>query len=101
MWEVAYTAPQPDEIEVSLFGPGFGECIVIHYGDGRWLVVDSCVDDGKPVALTYFQKIGVDPAAAVSHFVISHFDNDHIGGATELYSACSAAQIVSGDVFPN
>lgn len=27
--------PNVDEVEVSLFGPGYGECIVIHIGDNE------------------------------------------------------------------
>ena len=26
--------PASDELEVSIFGPGVGECIVLHVGDG-------------------------------------------------------------------
>ncbi|WP_373507633.1 hypothetical protein [Thiocapsa sp.] len=36
--------PSPDEIEVSILGPGFGECVLIHPGAGRWLIIDSCID---------------------------------------------------------
>ena len=32
--------PAPDELEVSLFGRGVGECAVVHLGSGEWLVVD-------------------------------------------------------------
>jgi len=32
--------PEKDEIEVSIFGPGYGECIVIHIGNNEWVVID-------------------------------------------------------------
>ncbi len=37
-------APEPDEIEVSLIGPGYGESVLVHLGDGEWVVADSCVE---------------------------------------------------------
>jgi len=34
-----------DEIEVSVFGPGYGESILVHLGAGKWVIVDSCRDN--------------------------------------------------------
>ena len=36
--------PATNEVEISLFGPGYGECIVIHVGENEWVIVDSCID---------------------------------------------------------
>lgn len=36
-------APATDEIELTLFGPGYGEAIAVHLGEGAWLLVDPCV----------------------------------------------------------
>src|SRR5262249_14986688 len=54
--------PAADELEVTVFGPGFGECIVAHLGHDRWIVIDSCIDSrsDKPAVLAYFEHIGVD-----------------------------------------
>src|SRR6516164_161156 len=32
--------PRPDQVEISVFGPSYGECIVAHLGHGNWIVVD-------------------------------------------------------------
>jgi hypothetical protein len=87
------TAPQGEEIEVSLFGPGFGECILVHVGAGRWLIVDSCVDRAKhrPVALAYFDEIGVSPSS-VELVLATHWHDDHVAGIDEVVSACTTAQ---------
>ena len=67
------TGPRPDEIEVSLLGPGYGESVVVHLGDGEWMVVDSCTGrDGEPAALKYLDRIGVDPGSAVRMIVATH-----------------------------
>ena len=50
--------PSRDEIEVSVFSRGYGECIVVHAGDGFWIGFDSLLNPrGKPAALDYFQEI--------------------------------------------
>ena len=87
------TAPRSDEIEISVFGPGFGECIVAHVGAGRWLIVDSCLDRAKkkPVALAYFDEIGVDPST-VELVLATHWHDDHVAGIDEVVGACTNAK---------
>ena len=84
--------PEPDEIEVSLVGPGYGECALVHIGDQRWVVVDSCTDaDGRPAALAYLSQLGVDPAESVCLIVVTHWHDDHIKGMADLVEACPNA----------
>lgn len=86
----------PDQIEVTVIGPGFGESIVIHVGSNQWVVVDSCLDSRTraPAALTYLNTLGVDPSAGVKLIVASHWHDDHIGGMSDLLEACPAADFV-------
>ena len=51
------TAPKEEEIEVSIIGPGYGECILLHVGHNDWVVVDSCINPKtkKPAALEYLK----------------------------------------------
>ncbi len=87
-------APADDELEVTLLGPGRGESVVVHYGDGAWIVVDSCVrPDGRPAVLAYLDSIGVLPTA-VTHLVASHWHDDHIRGLGDVVAACPRATIV-------
>jgi metallo-beta-lactamase superfamily protein len=88
------TRPADDEIEISVFGPGVGECIVLHLGFGDWIVVDSCNDRdaGIPAPLAYLRKIGVDAATAVKVVVVTHWHDDHIAGSAEVVRACHQAK---------
>lgn len=88
--------PASDEIEVSLFGPGVGECVVIHLGSGDWIVVDSCLKarGGLPVGLDYLANLGVDVATAVRLIVVTHWHDDHIEGIAETFSKAKSAQLV-------
>ncbi len=92
--------PAPDELEVSLFGPGYGECVVLHIGGGEWVVVDSCVSGprARSVALDYLQSLGVSPELGVKLIVATHWHDDHIRGLAEVVRlspnagfACTAA----------
>ncbi len=92
--------PAPDELELTVFGPGKGEAIAVHYGDGQWFVVDSCVrpDNGRPAVLHYFQDIGVSPDA-VKAVLASHWHDDHIKGISQVADACKNAEIFVSGIF--
>jgi hypothetical protein len=85
--------PAPDELEVSIFGPGFGESVVVHLGQGQWMVVDSCQTVGgrEPVAAQYLSAIGVDLAKDVILLVATHWHDDHIRRISQLLSYAEAA----------
>ncbi len=90
----AHKKPETDQLEVSLFGPGFGESILVHIPGGQWFVIDSCPDAGAtPVALRYLEGMGVDAAGEVSLIVASHWHWDHVRGISALVKACSSAEV--------
>lgn len=85
-------SPGNNEFELTLLGPGCGESIVLHVGDGVWVIVDSCVDsDGTPQALRYLQSIGVNAAETVELIVATHWHDDHIRGIAKLVQVCNRA----------
>ncbi|MDX2143424.1 MAG: hypothetical protein SFV19_08720 [Rhodospirillaceae bacterium] len=94
--------PAPDQIEVSVFGNGFGEAILIHLGNEKWLSVDSfrlgtgneVTTESQPIALAYLKHIGVDPENAIKVLCASHWDTDHIDGISEVLRACPKALFV-------
>lgn len=85
--------PAPDQIELTLFGPGYGECTVVHLGAGCWAVVDSCIDfaSGRPAALDYLAALGLPPDQAVRLVVATHWHDDHIRGLAEVVARCPEA----------
>ncbi|RST19353.1 hypothetical protein E2C00_08540 [Streptomyces sp. WAC05374] len=88
--------PKSDEIEVSIFGPGKGESIVVHFGAGKWMVVDSCVDQqNKSVTpLEYLRHVGVNVAEDVVMIVGTHAHDDHFAGIATIFEACERAVFV-------
>ena len=90
--------PTADEVEVVVFGPGYGEAIAVHLGDHQWLLVDSCIDPNtkRPAALDYLAAIGV-PATDVRVVVATHWHDDHVRGLSNVVAACSNAELqISG-----
>jgi hypothetical protein len=92
--------PAADEIEVTLFGPGYGEAIAVHLGDGVWLLIDSCIDpDAKaPASEVYLEKIGVGPDQ-VRTIVASHWHDDHVRGISQLATKYPTAEFIVSAVF--
>lgn len=92
---IKFTAPEINCAEISLFGPGIGECIVLHVGNGQWFIIDSCLCPvtKQPIALEYLRTIGVDAATQVIGILITHWHADHIDGAYSLLRACKRARL--------
>ena len=81
--------PGDGEFEITVFGPGYGESIVLHIGNGAWVLIDSCVDaNGHPHALRYLKSIGIDPASTVRLIVATHWHDDHIRGLAQMVGTC-------------
>ncbi len=90
-------APEANEIEVTVFGPGYGECIVIHIGSGKWAIVDSCLDDAhEPASISYLATLGVSVEDAVVSVSASHWHDDHVKGLAKTVAACSGARLSLG-----
>lgn len=77
--------PCKNEIEISIFGKGYGECIIIGCGNGDYIVVDSFInpDTKNPIAIDYLYGIGV-PFTSIKKIVLTHWHKDHIEGIANL-----------------
>ena len=92
--------PAMDELEVTIIGPGYGEAICVHVGDGRWILIDSCKAPKSTTACSvqYLSDIGVD-LKNVFAIVASHWDDDHIRGLAETVASCPNARFVASLAF--
>jgi len=97
------TAPSPNEVEISIFGPRYGECILIHVGDNDWVLVDSCIDpiSKKPASIAYLKELKINPSDSIKLIVATHWHDDHIRGLYESIKECGKATFVfSGALRP-
>ena len=97
--EETLTPPAFNEIEVTLIGGtmGYGECILIHIGNGNWIIVDSCINanTGECVPLAYLKDLGVDVEQHVLYVICSHWHDDHIKGLSKILEKCSSHTVFS------
>ena len=92
--------PAANEAEIVVFGPGYGEAIAVHFGDGCWLLVDSCLTPSNkaPASIDYLNRINV-PLANVRTIVASHWHDDHVKGLADMVAACPNASLQISGVF--
>jgi hypothetical protein len=101
---LSYDPPANDQIQIDVFGPGVGECVLVHLGAESWLMVDSCRGRGRsnPAALEYLETIGVGVAEAIRLIVATHWHDDHVRGISEVYEQASEAHFyVAGCIRPS
>jgi len=93
--------PAADTLEVSVFGKGVGECIVVHTGDGEWLIADSLLNptSGQPAALEYLAALGLPASNVVKLVVVTHWHQDHTAGLSQIFHATAKAQVVFSSAF--
>ena len=82
------TRPKENELEVSIFGSGYGESIVIHIPHVGWGIIDSCVQkfDGQSIVppLEYLLKILDDPYPKLTFLILTHPHEDHCKGIDRI-----------------
>jgi len=93
--------PASNELEISIFGPGYGESIVLHIGNGEWILVDSCLEpySGEPAALTYLTALGLGVESSVKLIVATHWHDDHVRGLAQILDKCKSANVVLSEAL--
>ena len=92
--------PDVDEIEVSIFGPGYGEGILIHLCNNDWIQIDSCINPStkKPATLEYLDKIGIHPDH-LKQIIVTHWHDDHIRGLGAAVKKFPNAEVVISEAM--
>lgn len=82
------TRPEDNELEVTIFGSGYGESIVLHIPHVGWGIIDSCVQkfDGLPIVppLEYLLKVLDHPYPKLAFFILTHPHEDHCKGIDKI-----------------
>lgn len=85
------------EIKVVLLGTGggYGESVLVKYGEKEWLIVDSCQNPTtlEILPLSYLNSIGVD-CSEVKYIICTHWHSDHIKGLDVITDKCINAKFV-------
>ncbi len=72
--------PLDDRCYLYVFGPGFGESIVLRFPGGHWMVVDGCMIAGQSPAASLLEREG----AQWSCVALTHPHLDHALGLDEV-----------------
>ena len=84
-----------NQIELSVFGNGFGECIVIIINSEEVLIIDSFLgESGKPIALEYLDIMGID-YSKIKALAITHWHTDHIKGAADIIKSSNCLLLIN------
>lgn len=86
--------PGSDEIEITILGinENAGESIVLHIGNGDWIVIDCCkTREGVNLPKFYLESLGVG-FENVIRVACTHLHSDHITGLSEVLSDCENAR---------
>ena len=80
-----------DELAVVVIGgPSQGESVLLHYGDGKWLVIDCCTSDGQNLPVVFLEQVHAD-FSKVEFVICSHWHDDHVAGMDMLLERCPNA----------
>ena len=77
--------PNDDEIEITIFGRGFGECIVLCCKNQNFIIIDSFINPStkKPIAIDYLNSLNL-PLSSIKEVVLTHWHQDHISGISDI-----------------
>jgi glyoxylase-like metal-dependent hydrolase (beta-lactamase superfamily II) len=85
---MSFDQPNSEILEVTVIGTGggYGESVVVHLGNGKWIVIDSCIDPKSRISLPllYLNKIGVNVPRDVVIILCTHWHDDHLQGLFQL-----------------
>lgn len=82
------TPPQENEVEITVFGSGYGESIVLHVPGVGWGVVDSCetkINNKRVIPpLQYLLEVFSPDLPPLAFVVLTHPHEDHYLGLEEI-----------------
>lgn len=95
--------PTNNEIELVVFGRGYGECIMLKYSDSDYMVIDSFInpDTKNPIAIDYLNALNIQ-AENIRKVVVTHWHGDHIAGISDIIKQSSKdVKIIINPIIKN
>lgn len=73
-----------DGLKVHYLDVGQGDCTFIEFPDDTTMMIDASIASYSEHIIKYVQDLGV---SKIDYFVLTHSDNDHVGGAKAVFDA--------------
>ncbi len=94
--------PKVNEIQIVVFGSGFGESILVHIGDHKWVIVDSFKNiNMQPIAINHLENLGIDVGVGVEAVIGTHWHMDHYQGLSQIIKQCKSATVALSGMHNN
>lgn len=91
------SAPGRDELRVTFIDVGKGDCILIEKGSSA-VLIDAGYSDTAPEVIAFLQNREL---TALDCMIITHYDKDHVGGASQIAEAFPIGEIYLPDYEPD
>ena len=84
---------QTDDMKVTFIDVGKGDCILIETG-GQTVLIDAGYAETAGDVISYLQDSGIE---RLDYMIITHYDKDHVGGASDIATSFDIGQIYLPD----
>lgn len=77
----------------AILNTGKSDAIILTF-DGETMVIDAGEAENGEDVISYLKSCGIDK---IKYFLITHFDNDHVGGASAVVNGISVQNVIIPD----
>lgn len=92
----SYLEPKLDDFRVTVMDVGQGQSVLLQSGD-KTILVDCGGDTGQSAANTVAQQLLSQGITRLDSMILTHFDDDHAGGAAYLMNRIPADKLYLPD----
>lgn len=85
--------PSETKLCITFFDVGKGDAILLESGE-QTMLIDTGFDDTADVILNYLKEEKIE---TLDYLVITHFDQDHVGGADKVLKALQVGEVLTPD----
>ena len=91
-------AAAEETLQVTFYAIGKADAALITFADGSRVMIDAGTNDnGKKLAKRFIKE----EIADIDTLIITHFDKDHVGGASRILRSCNVNRVIMPDYEEN
>lgn len=102
IWFITLIPISNRSLEITAFDVGNADCFLIKTPENKYIMIDTGktgYNGGKSqaeiIVLKYFKDLGIKKVESI---IVTHFDNDHCGGAVDLLNGLKVKNLYVNDV---
>jgi len=79
-----------EDLQIHYLDVGQADCTFIMLPEGTSIMIDAGLSQSADHVIDYVKALGV---SQIDHFILTHSDNDHVGGAKKIFDAFEIVNI--------